>query len=378
MRGTRRCPVFIGIIVLGQLFLSVAVRAQSSLVVTPSVSLTEVYDDNLFSTSDRREADVISRFGLGLRAAYESAPLRLLGAYSLDAEVFGDHPKLTDPAARQEVRVELEHRPTRRLKLSLTGEYADTHAAGEFNVATGLEPGRVRAERLSVGPSLAYRFDPLTTGTATYRFTRDRAEGVVTESHVADIGLDRRVTARDTAGLSYGFREFVFTPGGTVTSHVAGLGWTHEITPLTSLTLRGGSRVSDGSVDPEVSIVARRRLERGELSLTYSRTQTTVIGEAGTVETDGLTAGLAYEVLSRFEVRAAPTFFSSRRAGREAKVYGVSLEATYRINRSLSLTGSYTFNLRQGSLDTGRPVDEEVFHNVFWLRLTVTYPYRLD
>ena len=47
--------------------------------VTPSLSISEAYDDNVFFTSSNRQDDFISRFMPGLKAGYQSEPFTLTG-----------------------------------------------------------------------------------------------------------------------------------------------------------------------------------------------------------------------------------------------------------------------------------------------------------
>ncbi|MBI3029570.1 MAG: hypothetical protein HYY64_08675 [Candidatus Rokubacteria bacterium] len=370
----------------GALVPSVA-AGQPGFYVTPSFSVGEVFDDNLFSTPSRRQKDLISRFTPGIEAGYRSAPLTLLGRYAFDAEVFLDHPELDAPQARQELALQIISRPTRSpsLTLSLDGAFTETETPGQLNVETGLAAGRVRARRLSASPAIAYRFDPLTEGVADYTHTLDeQSEGVDTRTHIGDLRLDRRLTPWDTGSLGYTFRRFTFDLGRfpfdgdeTVTSHTFTLGWTHRPTALTTVTLRGGPRVSEGAVDPDVLASIRQRLRLGELSFSYSRSETTVIGRAGTVSVEAFTLSATYDPLPRLRLYAAPAVFRASSDDLEATVYRMDFEATYRIRSWLSLTGAYAFQLQRGGIDAGTSPDQEILRNVMLLRLTIEYPYRV-
>lgn len=370
--GRRAFPL--ALTILGGVLAPTVAFTQAGFYVTPSASVTEVYDDNLFSTSSQREKDFISRFSPGILAGYQSTPLTLLGRYTFDAEVYADHPELNDAQVRQEASLDFRYLPIPVLTLGVKAAYLATQTPQEFNVQTGVAAGRAGAKRYTVNPSISYRYDPLTAGTMDYAFTRDElAGGISTETHNVNLGLDRRITGQDTGKFGYNLRRFAFGDDTTM-SHAFTLGWTREFTPLTSITLRGGPRVSDGTVDPEVSASIRHRLRRGELSFTYARSQTTAVGQAGTVNTEILAASATYQLLRFLSIGAAPSFIRSTRASAEVKVYLVNLDVTYQITKWLSLVGSYQFSLQQGSLE-GR--DEKIPHNVVLLRLVATYPYRV-
>ena len=378
----------LGLVLLGMTCVPTVVLAQAGFYVTPSFSFGEVYDDNIFSTASKPESDFITRFTPTIQAGYQSKPLTVLGRYTFDSEIYPDHPDLTNAQVRQRASAELTYLPIRPLTLAVNGSYAETQTPSELNVLTELQVGRSRASSLSLAPSVAYQFDPLTTGTGGYTFSRSELSGgVSTDTHAMNLGLDRRITPQDTGNLGYTFRHFVFGGSGTsagedtITSHVLTLGWTRELTPLLSVTLRGGPRFSEGSVAPEVSASIRYKLKSGGLLFTYARSQTTSIGEARTLDTESFTASVSYQFLRLLQLSAAPSFSRNSSEGSDVNVYRLSLGATYQITEWLSLVGSYQFSLQQGSFTstTGTPgsPDQEISHNIVVLRLVATYPYRV-
>lgn len=360
----------------GILFPGVA-AAQGEFFATPSITLAEVYDDNVFfaPSGQGREDDFISRFSPSLAAGFRSAPLTLIGRYTFDAEIYSRHSALTDYDVRREAAIDFVYRPTRLLTVSLATSYVETEVPSELNLETGLIGGRAEAERFSIAPSLHYRFDAVTSGAAAYTFTTDKlsgGEGVETDVHTAALGLDRRITRRDTASLGYTFRHFVFDRDDRDT-HVATVGWTHNLTPAISLTLVGGPRISEGSVDPEILASVRHRLQRGELSFAYARSEsTTALGEAGTVRTDTFEATATFSPDRFWELRAAPSLVLSKRGGFDTEVYRASLDVRYRATKWLSFIASYELSLQQGRLD--RPGGGDIARNVVLLGIVLTAP----
>lgn len=357
--------------------------AQAGFYITPSFSVAEVYDDNIFATASDRESDFITRFTPGIRVGYESAPLTLLGRYAFDAELFAEHSELDSALAGQDAGVEFKYLPDPTLTLSLLGGFLESHTPGELSATTGITNGRVKGRRYSVEPSLTYRFDPLTTTIVDYSFAREEASGVRTDIHIAGGTLERRLGPQDAVSLGYVFRDFVFFTGAdNVTAHVVLLGWTHDLSPQTKFTLKAGPRFSEGSVDPEAFASITHRLEHGDVSLSYGRTQTTVVGRGGVGETDAVIALLSYEFLPALRLRGGPSFYRTTLGDSEAKVYRVDVELTYQLTRWLSLGLSYAYSLQQGVLGVG-PVtagadDSDIARNVVMLRLTASYPYRMQ
>ncbi len=373
--------IVLPLIVLGGLLIPVGAPAQSDFYAVPSFSLTELYDDNLFSSPARREMDFITRLGPGIEAGHLSTPVTLLGRYAFDAELFARHPELNETRANQRAALEFRYRPVRRLTLTVNGTYVNTHTPGELNVETALAVGRLRARRLAVDSSVAYHVDRFTTGTIGYAFTKDMlAEGVGNRTHAVTLGVDRRITSRDTGSLGYALHQFVFDGDGTTLSHTLTVGWAHRFTPKTRVTLRAGSRFSEGSVDPEGEASIHHRLRQGELSLTYARSQATVIGEAATVATDSLTAAAAVDPVRSIHLKATSGYFRSTLETFVAKVYQVNFEAAYEVARWLLLTGSYQFSLQQG-LDPATAISDpgrrEIVHNIVFLKVVAAYPSAL-
>jgi hypothetical protein len=369
------------------------VRGQPGFYLTPSLSISEVYDDNILFTPSRRERDFITRLTPDIQIGYQSIPLTLLGRYTFDAEEFAEHSNLSTAQARQQASLETRYLLTPRLTLGLDGTYLETQSAAELNVQTGVGTTRVRAERILLHPFLDYQLDRLTRGLLEYTFVRDDlpANNLVTDTHVVNLGLDRRVTELDTASLAYTVQRFDFhgagTPetgppqAGTVTSHTATIGWKRQLTSRTDVTLRAGPRFSDGSVDAEALASIHHAWPRGDLSLTYARTQSTVIGQVGTVNTHSVTGALVYRFLPTLQLRIAPGYFMNTRGAAESDVYRVDLDVSYQLTRLLSLTASYQFARQEGTdfpIGGAAQSNVTITHNVFLLRLTAAYPYRLN
>lgn len=361
------------LILIGSGLLPGASLAQMGWFATPSLSAAHVYDDNLFSTPSQRERERILRLSPAIEAGYRSDPLDVRGRYTSDAERYARHPELDTNQAREQAGVDFRYQPTHKLTLAADASYIKTQTPGELNLDTGLEHERIRAERLSFSPTVAYRFDRLTVGTTTYAYTRDELEGGMrTDTHAMALSIDRRFTRQDVMNVGYTLQEFRFDGQDRVTSQALTVGDTHQFTPRTAVALSGGPRFSDGSIDPELSASLRQRLERGELALTYTRGATTAIGQAGVATTEALGASAAVRFGSSLEIRVAPSFLSSTRGSLQADVVRADIEAGYRLTDTLSLFGSYQFSRQRGSLDTRS--DADVRRNIILFGIVIAPP----
>lgn len=356
-RIKRRLILAAGVIVPGM------AMAETGLFAAPSVAVAEVYDDNLFFSSSAPQRDFILRISPAIDAGYRSAHTEVHGRYALDAESYARHRELDSNRAREHAMMDVRHDATRLLTLSANAAYIKTRIPGELSTGTGLEFDRARAERITFGPALAYRLDRLTTGTASYGFTRDSlAGGIGSDAHVAALDLGRRVSRRDTASVGYRFGQFRFETGDSISSHTVLVGGTRDLTPQTAVSGMVGPRFSEGSAKPEGSISLLHKLDRGEFGLAYTHTETTVLGMTGTATAANLGATLAYRFSPSFEMRLAPGFSSIKHDDRRARVFHVNIEAGYRMAHYLTLIGSYQFSAQRGALtaSAGGEIDRHV------------------
>jgi len=367
------------VIVLLQMAAPIAASAQTFTLV-PSFGTTEVYDDNVFYRTDA-EADTITRFTPGVDTRYASERLIVSGHYVLDADRFAAHPELTTAHGRQDGGIDATYQASRRLSFIGAAGYIESQTPADLNQATGLAPGRVRAQRLTIQPSTVYQLDPNTDAKAGYTLTRDRlAGGVGLVSQSATSTLDHRLSDRNDVRLEHVYQHYMFDVLGvaaTRTSQTLTVEWTHALDRATSLSLRAGPRATDGAASAEIAASVRRHVRAGDASLAYLHTQTTLIGLAGTAETDSVTAAFTSDPHRRLVVHAGPSVSYTRQADLASMVYRLSLSCARPIARNLSVEAAYDVNLQRGNVYTGRGVDA-IERNVALIKLVVaqTAPVR--
>jgi len=377
--ASRRWSLSAACIFAGLLLLPSVAAADGGIYITPSVSFGRVYDDNIFASPLQKEAVSILRLSPALETDYESELLTLDAYYTFDAERYVGHPELNGNDVRRHAILISHYRPTSLLTLSLTGDYIDTHTPAELAPTTGLELGRVPARLFSTTPSMAYRFDPITTGTAAYTFTRDEElGGLSTDTHTTELGLSRGLGPLDTLSFNYIQTHYFFDIEGEISSQVFTVGWAHSATPQTSFSLAAGPRRTEGSVTPELAASIRHVVEGGEWSLMYARSQTAVVGQVGIVNTRAITADVIYSPTESLQFRAEPSYVSDTRDAQHADVYRLFLEMRYRFNLSVELVSSYQHSLQRGILGLGGPTDQEINDNIIYLGLTFSWRLSRD
>jgi len=331
--------------------------AQGLFEATPSISASQQYDSNLFSTATDREADLFTRVSPAIASSYTTPLWRLAGQYLLDIERFADHPALTSLDARQQASVELRYRSRPRIVWNANVQFWKTQTPGELNEATGVALTRATAVRLLGHASVLRHASPSTSQTLDYTQTRDQLAGrTAATTHDAVAGVEHRYSARNTVRVDYHFREFLFGPAGaevvsSAASQVLLLGATYMMSPRTTLSLDAGPRLSSGSVDADVLASLSYRGESSTFSLAYTRTETTVIGLARVAQTQSVTSTLSWPLWSSIRLRVTPGLFQSVIGGSRVNASVLSLALTRPVARDLALDVDFDANAQHGALD---------------------------
>ena len=241
--------------------------------------------------------------------------------------------------------------------------------------------------------SAAFQFTPLTSGTSSISYTESTLQGGASNTvYGAQVGVSRQFTLRDTGTL--GDIQNVFESPGSPTTYTNAptVGWTHRLTPLTTLSLQAGPQFSspgglgayaNASLSYEYKVADRVI----RASAAYVHSQGFVVGQAGPTTTDTFSSSIAFEPFRALQVSAgtttskfsagtssSSTSTSSGAASRTSSTttYGATAGASYRILRWLTARASYSFSDQEQSTGGNIP------HNVILIGLDISYPVRVD
>lgn len=319
--------------------------------VSPLFSTSQVYDSNVFSSPVAPQGDFITRISPGIEGKYHSPRFSLLGRYVLDLERFATHPDLTTADGRQQATIDLRTSRSRRLAFAVDAAFARTRTPGELSAGTGLTLARAPAEHLEVHPAIIRQVNPVTEATIDYTWTDERlVGGIATRIHRAGIGIDRHVSRRDVVDVNYGIRMLLFEPDRRLTSNVVTIGWSRQITRDASVELRGGPALADGTQAPEVLASMRYHPGPADLSISYARTQTTLVGFAGILDTQSVTASAGYMLRRHLQIRIVPGVFRTTGDARRADAGRLAFEAERPMTRLLSWRATYEAMFQRGNL----------------------------
>jgi len=360
---------------------------------TPSITITEEFNDNIFLDNDRREWDFITGFTPGLALTFEDATRRLSLAYSFTAELFARESDESHAFDRQSFVGDALWRVNPRLTLTLADTFAfstDTNLVATEAVSTG----RDRSWSNTLGGGAAWQFDRLTAlrgglGWTVERFESSEAQD--SDVYRADLMLDRRLSPRLTGSAGYQFAYFDIDREERTTVHTPRIGVAWEATPTVTLSLTGGPSIeikedSSTRVTPAVTAGYRQRLGIGAWGLTYDRAIGTAGGLGGTTDNQFIAAFLDVTTLAKgLTVQLSPRYSiveSPRDDSIDVRSFTLGVQAAYRITPVVALVAGYQF-FRQRSDSTivttaGTGLAADADQNRVFVGIQFGYPIRFD
>jgi len=341
-------------LVVAVLIVPAGALADHRLAIEPSVEVTEVHDDNLNFSAEEPLRDQIRRITPTLALRFDSPRWSARGTYGMDSEQFATHSGLDNARARQRANINIEYQAGPRLMLSMNSGYTDTNTLAELNVETGLAGSRVRGRRLSIGPKARFRISPRLTAAASASSVSTNVEnGIGMRAQVQTIVVERRVTPRDVFSVDYGHSHLVFDGETTqsLNTHTVLAGWSRDLGANSHLMLHAGPRITDGSTAADLSASLMQNWRSSSIAISLLRSQSTVIGYAGAVDTQSLQSKFTYTPNRLLTAYAAPAVIRSTHHQLEGTVYRIALGARYAITPLLGLDVSYSRDTQKGAID---------------------------
>ena len=365
--------------------LPVEATAQARVVVTPSLSLAYVYDDNLFyEAAGEREA--IWRLTSGLAVTRDTQRTSLVADLSFDVERFREHRTLSSPLARQAASFRTRTQASQRVAFGFEGGFDSTRAPTELNLTTGLLTGRRRAYRLYGAPHVITDLTPTAKLTLEYDFNADiipkgalllpAGTGEVLEAlapasrldtHIVGARLTQGVTPRHELRVDYVARWFRigetvpiptvagngFAPiaGTTIGTHTALIGWAFRINPAARIEFAAGPRLQQGRFGiqgVEAEALLSRQRPTHDVFLSYVRTVTTAVGLTSLIDIDRGLLRAVYRPPFGVQTEAEVGFYRNAIDEQSVRVLHLMGGVVIPIAGPLSVGGSYSVDFQHG------------------------------
>ncbi|MGH3631364.1 MAG: hypothetical protein ACRDRL_28485, partial [Sciscionella sp.] len=178
----------------------------------------------------------------------------------------------------------------------------------------------------------------------------------------------------DTLSANYSADIYTFGNTDSISSRAFTLGWAHTLSRQTSFSVAAGPRDTGGAMVPEVAASIRHTLENGNISCSYARSQTAVIGQTAPVNVQTLSVGFDYAPDSSLDVLISPNYVMDWGEGTRARIYGLNVNVSYKLNNTLSAIGSYEYGLQDGEI--GNTTALKIRENVIYVGLVLSFQER--
>lgn len=356
-------------------------RAQT-IILSPSLAISEEYDDNVFLSPTDRQSDFVTSVSPGLRLAVKEYPWDVTMAVSARGIYYVNRPELNSTTDNQDGGLTIEYRPTPRFTASVTDTFSRSFNPGEVDPEIGIITGRFRSYSNTAAPALSYQLNPLTRIRLDYAFRIFRSDSSLAEdsdTHEAGVFVEREFTPRTSGTFRYTFSHFQPEGNPASDAHLPRVGLAHALSPTIRVSADAGPLLierSDGSTEITVggSLRYNQQFTRGSLSVAYDRSAQVagVIGEV--VTTQGLTASLRFSATRAVTVGldSAVRLTESEDATRDFRVYEAGIRLDYRVLEWLSVNAGYRYTRQD---DRTGPLD--LYRNVVFLGLTASTDVRM-
>ena len=362
---------------------------------TPSISVSEEYNDNIFLDNRNRQWDFITSFSPALTLYVNRPSYQLSAGYSFSADVYARAERLSNAFDRQNFVATGLYRLTPVVTLTASDTFAYDRSSNRV-AAQGFSSGRQRSWGNTFTPGMSWQMTPLDSLSlsATYGVLRFEGAGDGIESDTLGFqsNLTHAFTSRFSGIIGYGF-TYLDPQGQDVSkTHTPTVGFSYVLTPTLSVTITGGASLielgGDTFVSPAGTASIVQVLSFGSVDLQYNRGVSVAGGFGGTNNTQTVSGTLTLSTLLRgLFVVLSPAYSTSesvgpRQAGQgrtgqvDVEAVTLNLGATYQIAQYAALFGGYTFLRQRTGGSSSTQIDADQNRVRFGLQLG--YPFNFD
>ena len=361
---------------------------RSPIVFTPSLAVSEEYNDNIFLDNRVRQSDFITGFSPALSLIVNQPWWELKAGYSFTAEIYAKESRFNDALSRQYFVGSALFRPTQGLILTVSDTFANDRST---NVTAQVSTGRQESWSNTIAPGLTYQLTPRTSLNLGVSYTAlrflGRGGGLDSDNYGFLSSVGYAFTPRLSGFVGYNFNYIDLEVGDNSQTHNPILGFSYQITPTLTVTLSGGPAITliggDTFVTPAGTAAITQLVRWGSIGLQYTRGVTPAGGFGGSSDTQSVSGTVMVSTLLQgLFLSLTPAYSSSesvddRDPNRvDVQAFTLSLVGYYQVARYVSLFGGYTFlHQRTGGRST-QQVD--VDQNRVRVGLQFGYPFNLD
>jgi hypothetical protein len=352
--------------------------AQGPLTLTPSLAITEEFNDNVFLTHSNKRSDFITQFTPGLTLQAQQPGFQLLSSFNFTAEIYAKETELDNAANRIYFLTSVSYQATPSVTLSLTENLAFSRDNSNTATISGVSSGRGETWSNVLAPAVSVQLTPRTTWRVSGAYTLERFSsnsgsnsgsnnrGSNNGSNNGDsniyrvgTGLDHTLTPRLTLTAAYDFGYLDVQQEPTAFNHTLRFGGSYRLTP--TLTVSGTAGPSwlvtdrDTNITPSVSARINKQMSWGFMSAFYDRAIGTSGGFGGLSDNQTFGGNITVSTLLRgLYLDLSPRYSMSKTTGAsqsnsDINTLTVTLSARYQIARYITLVGGYSYLHQTGS-----------------------------
>ena len=357
---------------------------------TPSISVSEEYNDNIFLDNRDRQWDFITSFSPALTLYVNRPSYQLSAGYSFSADVYAREDRLSNAFDRQNFVATGLYRLTPGVTLTASDAFAYDRNSNRV-AAQGFSSGRQKSWSNTFTPGMTWQMTPQNSLglSATYGVLRFEGAGTGVDSDTIGFqsNLSHAFTSRFSGIVAYGF-TYLDPQGQDVSrTHTPTVGFSYVLTPTLTASVTGGASVTELGGDTFASPAGTASLVQvfsfGSAGLQYNRGVSVAGGFGGTNNTQTVSATLTLSTLLRgLFVVLSPAYSTSESVGPKrtgqvnVEAVTLNLGATYQIAQYVALFGGYTFLRQRTGGSSSIQLDADQNRIRFGLQLG--YPINFD
>jgi hypothetical protein len=362
---------------------------RGGLTLTPSIAVSEEYNDNVDANNQFRQWDFITNFSPAVMLFITQPTYELTAGYSFTAAIYAREPSRNTAFDSQNLLASGLY----RLTPGLTVTASDSFVASNYTnvvAAQGISTGRQKSWRNTFVPGVTWQMTQLNSldigGTYSVLRYHGQGGGIDSDTLGARGVVTHAFTPRLSGNVGYEFTYLDEKRGLDSTTHTPRAGIGYQFTRTLNANVSGGPAITliggDTVVTPAVTASLAQTLPFGLASIQYTRAVSVAGGAGGTNDTQIASGMLTVSSLLRGLIVALnPSYAFADPIGPaqpgqgQIKVFSLGLSAAYEIYQYVTLIGSYSFFHQRAARPSNEPDADQ---NRVRFGLQFGYPINFD
>jgi hypothetical protein len=336
--------------------------AQGPLTVTPSLTITEEFNDNVFLTHSNKQSDFITQFTPAVVLQAQQRGFQLLSSFNFTAEIYAKNPELDSAANRLAFLTSVLYQAKPGVTLTLTENLA-YNKNSNLVATSGVSSGREASLSNVFAPAVSVQLTPRTTWRVSGAYVLERFGSGGTSSQNSNVyrvgtGFDHTLTPRLTLTAAYDFAYLDVEQQPASFNHTLLLGGSYQLTPTLTVSATAGPSLlltdrGDTEITPAAHVRVVKTFSWGSMSAFYDQSIGTSGGFGGVTDNKifggnisvlTLLRGLILDLSPRYSMNrttGASATTSASQSNSDINALNVVLSARYQIARYVSLVANY-------------------------------------